>query len=118
MLNPTQITRLLALPIGWRRRLAAMPGPGWWYKPNGFAWSNDGHLVCDRAGVDVKTGIADGWAWAPADRLAWLAATDALWSVDVSSGLITWVAIDGTPQGDIIDAALSYFETNDQPEVK
>ena len=106
MLTPTQIARLLALHIGWRRRLAAMPGPGWWYKPNGFAWSNDGHLVCDCAGVDVKTGIADGWAWAPCDPMAWARAC----------GMVTWHGT--TDSAAMINDCLLWMETNAPPEVR
>jgi hypothetical protein len=102
-MTPTQIARLLALPVGWRCRLASMPGPGACYHPaerNHDAMSV--HKRCQLSGDD----FGHDWAWAPADRLAWLEATGAHWRVNVDNDPIIPCPID---------AALGYMERNDPP---
>ena len=74
-MTPTQIARLLPLPLKARQRLAEQPGPGRWYRANG---RTDGYLFDSPA--DIKDDIRPprllglGWAWAPCCALAWLRA--------------------------------------------
>ena len=125
MLTKTQVARLLALDIGWRRRLAAMPGPGWWARPKGWADGSELTRVqespCELFASDDLS--ARGWAWAPCDSLSWLRATGAgVWLVQLKTTCIDrYSARDGgweIVKSDPIDAALSYMEANDPPEVK
>ena len=81
--RPDLAARLLALPIEARRKLAEQDGPGWWIEDNGrirnvletsqIAW-----------GVDVAT--SEGWAWWPADSLAWMEAAGESWRADSADG--------------------------------
>ena len=75
-MTPAQITKLLALDIGWRRLLAAAAWPGRWIRPGGWSTGSPLSHVADGpstpfAGPDAID--LHGWAWAPCDSLAWLA---------------------------------------------
>jgi hypothetical protein len=122
MLTQEQTRRLIALPIGWRRRLVLMPGPGRWVADDGATWNvtespEDTFLVLEA--------LHRRWAWAPADRLAWLECafqnerTEINWWLSGEYSGVQWGsetqgfdALDPHP----IDAALSYMESHDPPE--
>lgn len=66
-LTPTQRAALLALPFEARMRLAEQESEGGWYHTSGIldVYSRH-HQTAER--------MAAGWAWAPADPLAWMRA--------------------------------------------
>jgi len=107
MLTANQADRLLALPVEWRLRLAMADGAGCRIRkdrpPSLRAHPTPEH-------------VERGWAWAPADRLAWLEATGRNWGTCmVWSSRGTRRDFYFTVGGRFpcpIDAALSYMENH------
>ncbi len=130
MLTAEQTTRLLALPIEWRRRLAEMEGPGWLHEPGRDHGLYPSALESCRPPEKARRlldGILDdGWAWAPCDRLAWLEATGAKWYDANPRGAgvmdrMPSLHMEEARPGDVwernpIDAALVYMEQHPCPE--
>jgi hypothetical protein len=65
-MNPEEIEVLLNLPESARRKLAAIPGPGWIVFP--ATKRTDLHLKW--VWPDNPEVIAGGWGWCPADTFA------------------------------------------------
>jgi len=118
-----QITRLLALSVEWRRRLAEQDGPGWLVS-TAWRWSDNSLYPrsCDVPRMPLRlkeTPAGHRCAWAPCCRLAWLRATGARpWVVDQGrdgDGLAC-ANCGGTGWfDDPIDAALTYMEQHACP---
>jgi len=103
-MTPTkeQIRRVLALPLGWRRRLASNTDPGWWCRieEDGRACAK---LYEGPRGWGAFYTVSQGWAWLPCCALSWCAA----------AGLVPAPTTDAHA---VIDAALTYMEAHEPPE--
>ena len=71
--TPTQVSRLLALPIEARRKLAERDGPGWLVYTDGSSNAFDDSILY-RSLVDAGVEGALACGWFPADSVAWMEA--------------------------------------------
>jgi hypothetical protein len=121
MIRPTetQIARLLALPIEWRRRLAeaAKDEPGWWVTPTPTRgprlW-----FVTDPGCGDIQHRYTEQErAYAPCCALVWLRATGEKWTADSGRRIgYPLVRVGDDSWRPHIDAALLYMAVNPCPE--
>lgn len=124
--DPTTISRLLALPIEVRRRLAEQPGPGW------LIFAFEGRISIELRTRPPAHMDPECESWYPASEVAWMTAATPpgggweAWSA-VGSAPARWVIIrgpDGSPDdyGDEIasaptpeECALAALEANNKP---
>ncbi len=106
------IARVLALSVEWRWRLSEQVGPGCWVDQDGNTYSViPGPLEAVWPPRDL---VPAGWAWLPADSLAWLRATGAPWACTSNDCRCDWAPPDPDP----VWAALFYMERNPAPEAR
>jgi len=119
-----QVARALALPLGWRRRLASMEGPGWWADMLG---DEPGTSAIRDGPTNTEFRLRRGQVYLPADRLCWLEAACAggRWWERYGGHFTIMRPPSGAPDdmGDLlimdscpIDAALAYMESHEPPK--